>query len=181
MPKPVPVPSGPLVVTDADIARAEMFLAALAEVLEYGTSGGSLVTEAMTVPDSSTGADPTTIPPIPFVLDTETKQLFYRQIAHALARSLAAPASSTQLGVTALSSPPSDPATPVALNAEEVRVVAGANLVPRANSSGILDPSWGFYTPAAPDNWASPAPASIAGALDRLAAAFAGLALPIKP
>jgi hypothetical protein len=142
MPKPVPIPSGPLAVTDADIARAEQFVAALAQVFQSGTSGGSLVTEAMLFPNVSAGADPATIPPVPYVADTKEKQLFFRQLAHALARSLVGPASATQLGVVELSSPPSDPTTPVAVNRDEVSVTPGANLIPRANSNGLIDPTW---------------------------------------
>ena len=86
MPKPVPIPSGPLAVTDSDVTRAEELVAALAQVFNAGTSGGTLNTEPFLVPDQSDPmVDPAAVDPVPFRLDTAAKQLYYRQLAHALA------------------------------------------------------------------------------------------------
>jgi hypothetical protein len=85
MPIPVPIPAGPLVVTDADIARAEDLLAKIAQVLRSGTTGGLVTTGPTLVPDSSNPAvDPATVPPVPLLLDSAEKQLYFRQLAHAI-------------------------------------------------------------------------------------------------
>lgn len=143
MPKPVIIPDGPLQATDADIARAEGMVAALAQIFKSGTVGGSAITEPFLIPDTSrSDIDPALRHPVPVIIDTVDKQHYYRQLAHAMALSLVRLASASVAGVTKLSSDPSSPCNPVALNAEEVSTTPGPNKVPRAGPTGVLDPGW---------------------------------------
>src|SRR4051812_5209258 len=100
MPHPVPIPAGARPVTDAETARAEALVAALTQIIQYGTSG------ATTNPprtDTPQGLDQALAP---LVLSTAEQQLFYRQMAVALASSFVDFASSTVEGITRLSSDP---------------------------------------------------------------------------
>jgi len=144
---PVPIPSGALPITDPDTARAEALVAVIAQIFKSGTSGG---TPAIGTPATilSDGLNPiidplTGLPKIsPLVIDTPQAQLFYRQLGLALATALVPYASATVIGVTRLSTDPSAPEFPTALNSEEVTTTPGANKVPRALPSGLLDPAW---------------------------------------
>lgn len=139
---PVSLPSGPLVITDAQNASAETLLAALIQVIASGTSGAAITTPPTTIP-SPTAPAPATIP---LQITTAEQQLIFRQIALAIATVLSSSgvpdASSTVKGVTKLSSNPSVSTNPIALNAQEVATVSSANAVVRALSSGKIDPSW---------------------------------------
>lgn len=139
MPIPVPIPSGPLAVTDADTARAENVVATLAQLLEFGASGGT--PSLRTPPSYLPTTDPTSARPT-LVLDSAPKQLHYRSWALALVKSAVALANSSTFGVTELSSNPSVLSHPVALNAEEVSTSPLPNKVPRAGPDGTLDPAW---------------------------------------
>jgi hypothetical protein len=88
MPIPVPIASGPYPITDPQNATAEALLEAFAQLVEYGTSGATLTTPPLTVPDGPNPViDPITLKPkvVPVVLDTASKQLFYRHFALAIA------------------------------------------------------------------------------------------------
>lgn len=139
MPIPVPIPSGPLPITDADTARAEQLVATLAQIFEFGTSGGTpaIQTPATVVPNVNPNAAPTTL-----VIDSASKQLYFRSLALAVAKSIFTFASASQFGVTKLSTDPSIAGDPVALNSEEVTTTPTANQVPRARPDGTLDPAW---------------------------------------
>jgi hypothetical protein len=84
MPNPVPIPTGPLTVTDADTDRAEAFVAAITQVFQSGTLG---VTDPLRI------TPPTIYPQGPdtaatsLVLSTKEQQLFFRQLGIAIARS----------------------------------------------------------------------------------------------
>lgn len=144
---PVPIPSGALPITDADTARAESLVAAIAQILKSGTSGGTatLRTPATITP---AGIDPpidplTGLPALQsVVLDTPQAQLFYRQLALAIAKTIVPYASSTVAGITRLSTDPTDPAQPTAINAEEASVTPTPNKIPRAGPAGTIDPGW---------------------------------------
>ena len=142
MPIPVPIPSGTLPITDADTARAESFVAALAQILKYGTSGATLNTPNSTIPD---GNSPTALKAVEIASAKE--QLFFRQQALAITKSLIAFASSSVVGITRLSTDPVVPSVPTALNSEEVTTVPSPNKVPRARVDGTLDPGWITGTP----------------------------------
>lgn len=136
MPIPVPVASTPLHASDAETARAEQFLSELFRVIRCGTTGGTTDAPAGLIP----GANPSLLDPV--IIDTAEKQLFFRHHALALVKTLTALASATTIGVSRLSSDPTDPALPTALNADDVSVTPGPNLVPRARPDGTLDPVW---------------------------------------
>lgn len=136
MPIPVPIPPGALAITDADSARAEALVAAIAQIIQYGTTGATVNTPGTTVPSGPNQAL------VPVVLSTPEQQLYQRQVAVAMAKSLIALASAATLGITKLSSDPTILSNPVALSAEEVTDTPGANKVPRARSDGTLDPVW---------------------------------------
>lgn len=142
MPIPVPIPPGTLPITDADTARAESFVAALAQILKYGTSGATLNTPNSTIPD---GTSPTSLKAVEMASAKE--QLFFRQQALAITKSLIAFASSSVVGITRLSTDPTVPSLPTALNSEEVTTVPSPNKVPRARPDGTLDPGWLTGTP----------------------------------
>lgn len=84
MANPVPVPGGPLSIDDTDIALAEAFVAAIAQIMQSGTTGGA-----------GTGASasiyPITVDGVPVAVSVGTKeqQLFYRQLGIAIAKSMA--------------------------------------------------------------------------------------------
>lgn len=141
MPIPVPIPGGTLAVTAAENARVEDFVARLAQVLKYGTSGllvsGKPAADRLTVP---LGDDPTVL--VPLELDEEKEQLWFRQHAFAIVQALAPFATSTVIGITRLSSDPANPAFPTALNSEETSVVPTPNKIPRAGPAGTIDPGW---------------------------------------
>ena len=94
MTNPVPIPVGPLTVTSAQITAAEALVAAIAQVIEYGTSVGS--TPATLTPS---GGNTTSVSAL--VLDTAQKQLFYRQLAMALATWTSGGGGGTSLTFTA--------------------------------------------------------------------------------
>lgn len=145
MPIPVPIPAAPLPVTDADVVRVEALLAAFAQVMQYGTTGATLNTPQMLVPDGiNPPIDTLTGKPkvVPFKLDTAEKQLMYRQLFSALTQAVFQYARQSVYGVTSLSTDPSVLTNPVALNAEEVSVTPAPNKVPRANALGLIDPAW---------------------------------------
>lgn len=136
---PVPIPSLPVTISDADTARAEGLLQEFIQIVARGTSGGTpaLQTPASLVPDNP---NPTSL--VPLLLDSPEKQLLWRQLALAVTLKSARFASQTVIGITALSTDPAAPNSPVALNAEEVSVVPEGNAVPRARPDGTLDPGW---------------------------------------
>jgi hypothetical protein len=90
---PVTIPSGPLPVDQDTTDKAELIVARVAQVFEYGTTGISPVTPATLTPD---GTDPlidhlTGRPKLkPLVIDTPQQQLYYRQLATALVTVLGA-------------------------------------------------------------------------------------------
>jgi hypothetical protein len=89
MPIPVPIPAGPLLVTDQDVQRAEAILKALAQLMGYGSTGASPTTPPSLIPSGTNPPiDPATGKPkvVPFLLDTAEKQLLYRQLAIAVAK-----------------------------------------------------------------------------------------------
>jgi hypothetical protein len=141
MPIPVPVTPGPLPITDDVTARAEQWLAAFVRAVEYGTTGATLNTPPSTIDLRNTGTV------VPVVLDTAERQLFFRQQMLALAQTLLHYATATNIGITRLSTDPSDPNFPTALNSEEVTTVPSPNKVPRARTDGTLDPGWITGTP----------------------------------
>lgn len=85
MPNPVPIPAGPLDITDDDSTLAEAFVAAIAQVMLAGTSGG---TPGRATPATifAAGADAL---PSSLVLATKEQQLFFRQMGIAIAKSMA--------------------------------------------------------------------------------------------
>ncbi len=149
MPIPVPIPGGPLPVTAAENARVEDFVARVTQLIKYGSSGllvsGKPAADKTTIPD---GNNPTVLTPLS--LDSEKLQLFYRQLAFAIEQALVPYASSTVAGITRLSTDPTTPSVPVALNSEEVTTVPSPNKVPRALPSGVLDPGWITGVPGGP-------------------------------
>jgi len=136
MPNPVPIPTGLFTTSDAETTRAEQLVAAITQIIQYGTTGATTNTPASTVPVGPSNQLQ------PLVLDTSAKQLYLRQLAVALASTLVDFANATRVGVTRLSSDPTNPALPTALNADAVSVVPGANLVPQARGDGTIDPAW---------------------------------------
>ncbi len=138
---PVLIPATPVAITDADTARAEAILEEFIQIVARGTSGGTpaLQTPASLVPD---GMNPTGL--VPILFDTPAKQLLWRQFSLAIVRRASSSpfASGTEVGLTSLSSDPSDPLYPIALNAEEVSTTPTPNGVPRARADGTLDPDW---------------------------------------
>lgn len=83
MPIPVPIPSGPLSITEDDSATAELFVAAIGQVFANGTTGSSLQTKPTIIP---TG--PNSAPQIIQISSAE-QQLFYRQLGIAILKSIA--------------------------------------------------------------------------------------------
>jgi len=144
MAHPVPIPVGPRPVGDAETARAEALVAALAQVIRYGTTGSTVNTPRTDIPVGPGNQIQE------MVLDTGPQQLFFRQLAVALTSTLMEYASSTQTGITSLSSDPDDPDFPIALNASEVDVTPGPNLIPRARADGTIDPAWVGLTGSTP-------------------------------
>lgn len=136
MPHPVPIPSGQLTVSDAETARAEALVAALTQIIRYGTTGATTNTPRTDGPAGPGNQIAET------VLATGPQQLFLRQLALAFATTIADLANASTIGITRLSSDPDDPLFPTALNAEEVDTVPGVNLVPRARADGTIDPAW---------------------------------------
>lgn len=125
MPIPVDIPVGQRVISDASNVLVENFVAAIAQVFRYGTTGAAINTPPTLYPDGDNPAiDPFTGRPqlTPLVIDTPEKQLYYRQLAVAL--------------VTALS------AGAAGVSPTEVSVTPGAGLIPRADSEGHLDLGW---------------------------------------
>jgi hypothetical protein len=81
MPNPVPIPVGPLAITDADTAKAEAFVSAIAQVFQSGTIGGTNpfdITPPTVYPQSSNNSS------TPLALATKEQQLFFRQLGIAL-------------------------------------------------------------------------------------------------
>jgi len=88
MPIPVPIPSGAYVMDDATSAAAEAFVATIAQIFRSGTTGATINTPPTLFPDGTNPAiDPGTGQPylVPLVIDTAEEQLFYRQLAIAVA------------------------------------------------------------------------------------------------
>ena len=87
MPIPVPIPSGTVPVTSAENDKVEAFVAYIAQVLKFGTSGftvgGKNVADPATFPD---GNNPTTL--IAADESTEKSQAYFRQFAVAMLKSL---------------------------------------------------------------------------------------------
>jgi len=140
MPIPVPIPPGPLFITESMNARAEEFIAALAQVMCAGTTGASIVTPPTTIPSGINSSVLT-----PLLLDSKEKQLFIRQLALVIAKGAIpsiGPATTTELGLVTISSAPLDPNNPNALNSEEVSVLPAGNKIPRADATGKIDPNW---------------------------------------
>lgn len=121
MPIPVVVPSGPLAITEAESTAGEQLLAAFAQLLASGSSGSTTVTPFVPLPvyPNPNGGPPATNP---LLLDTDQKQTMYRHLCIALAHS-------------------------VILKAQ-VSTVPGANLIPEAGGTGLLDPGWLPYATA---------------------------------
>lgn len=80
MPNPVPIPTGPLSVSEKDVQRAEELLSAIVQVIHSGTSGANPPTYPTLVPSE----DPTKLKPL--VLATDLQQQQYRQLAVAIAK-----------------------------------------------------------------------------------------------
>lgn len=80
MPHPVPIPDGPLPITDTLSQRAEAMLAALVQVVRDGTTGATVNTPAATTRDPKNPSNR-----LPVVLETAAEQLFFRQMAIAFA------------------------------------------------------------------------------------------------
>jgi hypothetical protein len=140
MPIPVPVPTTPLPISDEDTRRAELLVEALVRVMRNGSSGTSLerpATPGITIPSRT---DPSEL--VPFEAKTAEQQLTLRQTAIALVTTLVRLADANDIGVSRLSSDPSDLTVPTALNSEEVTTTPTGNLVPRARPDGTLDPAW---------------------------------------
>ena len=95
MPNPVPVPAGPLSINDVDTTLAEAFVAAIIQVMQNGTSGGtSTLDTPATVFQLNIGGVA-----VPLTVGTKEEQLFFRQLGIALAKSMA-------LGATLVIPPP---------------------------------------------------------------------------
>lgn len=163
---PVPIPGGPLAISDLETASGELLLTYFVQLLAAGTSGATLTTPPATVPIYP---PPPTGPTTKVVLlDTAEKQAIFRHLCIALARSsvlqsqtsttpgadlvvkafgtgLIAPgwfplATAVLRGAVLLSSAPAGTAT--ALNSEEVTTTPTANMVPRADGAGRISTSW---------------------------------------
>lgn len=70
---------------------------------------------------------------------TDNKELVSKKYVDDVAIAGGADASSIVKGISKLSSDPSNPVNPIALNSEEVSATAGANKVVRSNASGKID------------------------------------------
>lgn len=119
---PVPIPVGALPVTDPDTVRAESLVAAITQIFKNGTSGGTLAigTPATIIPPGANPPiDPATGKPLleTLTLDTPQAQLFYRQLALAMAKIVP--------GWT--SSPPSPVVANLVFNEVPVGAVNGSN------------------------------------------------------
>lgn len=95
MPIPVAIPGGPLVINDTINARAEAMLAAFAQAVAAGTTGASLNTPASTTANDNDGTT------TPVLIDTDKKQLFFRQEMLALASFISVKPSLEVAGSTA--------------------------------------------------------------------------------
>lgn len=140
MPIPVTIPSGSLVTTPSNTARAEEFVAAIAQLMKSGSIGAPGNNTLPTVLANPNTLDVNSISTLE--LSTRELQLPYRQIALALAETLVELASSTVIGVSKLSSDPSVATNPTALNSEEVTTVPTPNKIPRAYPTGLIDSGW---------------------------------------
>lgn len=83
---PVPIPSGALAVTDVESANAEALLAAFVQLVKSGSSGATLTTPALQVPQTTNSPTSGGVPVlVPIALDTAEKQLMHRQMFLAIA------------------------------------------------------------------------------------------------
>lgn len=87
MPIPVPIPSGAIAVTSDENDKVESFVAYIAQVLKFGTTGftisGKNVADPATFPDAT---NPTTL--VAADESTEKQQLYFRQLGVALLKSI---------------------------------------------------------------------------------------------
>jgi hypothetical protein len=91
MPIPVSLPSGALAIDDTISATAEAFVAAIGQVFRSGTSGATLNTPPTLFPDGTNPAiDPGSGQPYlaSLVISTPEQQLFFRQLAVAIASAI---------------------------------------------------------------------------------------------
>lgn len=82
MPIPVPIPSGPLVITEDDSSAAESFVSAIGQIFANGTTGSVLATKPTIIP-TGPGSPPQIIQ-----ITTAEQQLFYRQLGVAVVKAL---------------------------------------------------------------------------------------------
>lgn len=114
---PVPIPSGPLPITDSDRTRAETMLSSFFRSL----MGGSVIGSSVDTPPVMVSI-PGFSEPQPLEMATESKQLFYRHLAIAVAQLTASGGGGIQ--------------------PYEVATRPAPNKIPRAYVDGTIDPGW---------------------------------------
>jgi len=139
MENPIIIPPEPLEVTEEQLLRAEKLVKAVLQVFKNGTLRDGVLVDIppILVPKHYDSEEV-----IPLNLSEEKEQLFYKQLGIAIARESIGYANQTTAGITRLSSDPSVPDAPKALNSEEVHLLSNSSGVPRAGLDGKIDISW---------------------------------------
>ena len=108
---PVPIPTGPRVITDAATEQAEAFVAAIAQIFKYGTTGSSLNTPATLYVDGSNVVLDSSGNPVlqPLVVSTPEQQLYFRQLALAITVAITGTSTSGVDGPMGPEGPPGAP------------------------------------------------------------------------